>query len=348
MKEFPEKADVVIIGSGITGLALAQHLKEKRIVNIVADKGRYPGGRMAAREVGKSGLINTGPSFFITHQSVYCEKIEQVCRQSQISNKPIQTLSERQKQGLSGYLDSFEIFEPNASFRTFSTALAEDLNPFQSYDLREITQGLDGWKLRFQKTSQEALIELHADKVVLTMPPPQIAELLARSSLNYLLPDDFDSRFSYERSLVGLFEVKKREAVENGIALLPANHPMFRRLQQRSYLSSDNTIIYVESTDAFARQYWDEPREWVLEQFRSKIEEIWPGIRIIVSDFHRWKYGRLKPESCGFTSPLKLSGQPLLILAGEGFGITPEFPAGLISAQHSAKLASAILTSESK
>jgi renalase len=344
VKEFPVTSEIVIIGSGITGLTLAQHLKEKGIECLIADKGRYPGGRMAAREIGQSGLVNTGPSYFLTDNSISCKTIENVCRNADLAEKVIKPLTDQKRQELSGYLDTFEIYEPVSSFRTFSKAISENLNLFQSLELHEIIRSHNKWLLKFQSASQEGLIEIHAENVILTMPPPQIAEILTRSHLEQLLPSGFEAFFSYERSLVGIFEIQKPDRAAISPEIQPIAHPNIRRLLQSKNISSSIVTIYIESTDNFACRYWDAPKARVLEQFRAIMEENWPGVQVMASDFHRWKYARLKPEAAAFERPLKLTDKPLLIIAGEGFGKKEAYPAGLISAQHSAKLTTELLT----
>ena len=41
---------IVIIGSGISGLAAAKHFKPKNFNITVLDKGKYPGGRISTRK----------------------------------------------------------------------------------------------------------------------------------------------------------------------------------------------------------------------------------------------------------------------------------------------------------
>ena len=53
---------IVVIGSGIAGLAAAKHFHSKNFNITVLDKGKYPGGRISTRK-NKEFIFNHGADF---------------------------------------------------------------------------------------------------------------------------------------------------------------------------------------------------------------------------------------------------------------------------------------------
>ena len=67
---------IVVIGSGIAGLAAAKHFNSKNFNITVLDKGKYPGGRISTRK-NKEFIFNHGAQFF-TAKSKEFKKICQL------------------------------------------------------------------------------------------------------------------------------------------------------------------------------------------------------------------------------------------------------------------------------
>ena len=67
---------IVVIGSGIAGLAAAKHFHSKNFNITVLDKGKYPGGRISTRK-NKEFIFNHGAQFF-TAKSKEFKKICQL------------------------------------------------------------------------------------------------------------------------------------------------------------------------------------------------------------------------------------------------------------------------------
>ena len=67
---------IVVIGSGIAGLAAAKHFHSNNFNITVLDKGKYPGGRVSTRK-NKQFIFNHGAQFF-TAKSKEFKKICQL------------------------------------------------------------------------------------------------------------------------------------------------------------------------------------------------------------------------------------------------------------------------------
>jgi len=341
LNPYPDRTPVAIIGAGLTGLCLAQTLVKKGITPTIADKGRFPGGRMAARAVGEAGLVNTGPRFFMTRAIVdepgFLRRIlESHARTINITDV-IKFLPD-----LTGYYPGFSVYEPAGSFRELSVALAEGLDIQQQMKLIAIEQRAESWNLRMESTDSGEMIERSATALVLTMPAPQIAEVLTFSGLAKLIPASLATDIIYERSLVGLFEIEIAESatVHDRIIAKPDND--IRRLIIKSYKNVSGSV-YIESSPDFAENHRATAPEQVLGLFEAKIRQHASGIETKRGQFHRWNFARIRPDCKAFQGPVVVSEEPLLILAGEGFGVTEDVPAGLVSAQRSAELAAQIL-----
>lgn len=79
MDEFSEyRADIVIIGGGMAGLSAATALAEAGQRIIVLDKGRGPGGRMAARRAeiaGEQVGFDHGAQYFTARDPAFCKAV---------------------------------------------------------------------------------------------------------------------------------------------------------------------------------------------------------------------------------------------------------------------------------
>ena len=66
---------IVVIGSGIAGVAAAKHFNSKNFNITVLDKGKYPGGRISTRK-NKEFIFNHGAQFFTAKSN----KFKKICQ----------------------------------------------------------------------------------------------------------------------------------------------------------------------------------------------------------------------------------------------------------------------------
>ncbi|MEZ0468662.1 NAD(P)/FAD-dependent oxidoreductase [Phaeobacter sp. SYSU ZJ3003] len=148
---------VVIIGSGIAGLACARTLAAAGLAPVVLDKGRGIGGRVATRRVGAMQFDHGAQ--YVTAQSPGFEALLSVLHTDG-------TLARWPDEGdRSRYVG-----RPGMS--ALAKALGVGLDIRQGVQVKGITQIGDSWALQLSDSV------LQTRRVVLTVPAPQVAGLL--------------------------------------------------------------------------------------------------------------------------------------------------------------------------
>ncbi len=144
---------IVIIGSGMAGLACARALAEAGLSHVVLDKGRCIGGRVATRRVGDL-QFDHGAQFVNAHGASFAAALGR--------------LSVADWQDGMGRTHSVGV--PGMS--AIPRALGEGLDIRQGVQVTRLQQDGDGWLVQAEGAS------LRAARVVVTVPAPQVAGLL--------------------------------------------------------------------------------------------------------------------------------------------------------------------------
>ena len=144
---------IVIIGSGIAGLACARRLADAGLSSIVLDKGRGIGGRVATRREGNM-QFDHGAQFVNARSAEFAAALTR--------------LSVADWQDGSGRTHSVGV--PGMS--AMAKALGEGLDIRQRSQVNRLHQDGDNWVLALENGT------LRAARVVVTVPAPQVAGLL--------------------------------------------------------------------------------------------------------------------------------------------------------------------------
>jgi renalase len=152
-------ADVIVIGSGMSGLSCARRLVGAGLKVIVIDKGRGIGGRMATRRAGTpTGKVrfDHGAQYFTAREPGFAGLLH----------------------NLSGTISPWNPGPEKAhlvgvpGMSDLPRAMAAGLNIRQGMEVTDILQGCDSWIV----TAGQA--PLTAGHVVVTVPAPQLAPLI--------------------------------------------------------------------------------------------------------------------------------------------------------------------------
>ncbi len=144
---------IVIIGSGIAGLACARRLADAGLSPVVLDKGRGIGGRVATRRVGNL-QFDHGAQFVNAHGAGFAAVLA--------------GLSAAEWQDGTGRTHSVGV--PGMS--AIPKALGAGLDIRQGVQVTRLQQYGEGWVLHFEGGT------LRCAHVVVTVPAPQVAVLL--------------------------------------------------------------------------------------------------------------------------------------------------------------------------
>ena len=146
---------IVIIGSGMTGLACARRLADAGLAAIVLDKGRGIGGRVATRRVGDL-QFDHGAQYVNAHGAGFAAALHSL------------------GDSVAGWQDgtgrTHNVGVPGMS--AIPKALGAGLDIRQNAQVARVVQDDDGWALHLDTDS------MRAARVVVTVPAPQVAGLL--------------------------------------------------------------------------------------------------------------------------------------------------------------------------
>jgi predicted NAD/FAD-dependent oxidoreductase len=148
---------VVIIGSGVAGLACGRTLAAAGFAPVVVDKGRGTGGRVATRRVG-SMQFDHGAQYVTAQNPSFAALLSELHAGGALAEWPEE--GDR----------SCYVGRPGMS--ALAKALGVGLDIRQGVHVKGITKTHDGWVLQLGDSV------LQTWRVVLTMPAPQVAGLL--------------------------------------------------------------------------------------------------------------------------------------------------------------------------
>lgn len=150
------QARVVIVGAGLSGAACAVTLREHGIETTVIERGRAPGGRMAAPSL-HGRRTDLGAAYFTVTDHAFGALVTDWASRGLVRE----------------WTDTFDVFAADGHRRTSGPVRYATPGGLRSL-VRDLFEGLDAPSLGTEITS---LTELDHDVVVLAMPDPQAARL---------------------------------------------------------------------------------------------------------------------------------------------------------------------------
>lgn len=151
--------DIVIIGSGMAGLACARHLMAAGLRTLVLDKGRGTGGRMATRRVeivGTAYGFDHGAQYFTIRDPQFLHALSPVMGAIGV--------------WADGAAEPHFVGQPGMS--SLPKALGDGLDIHQGVEITALRQEGSAWRL---ESGSGPILARH---LVMTMPAPQASRLL--------------------------------------------------------------------------------------------------------------------------------------------------------------------------
>lgn len=285
----------VIVGAGLSGLLLAQRLKQNGQEVLLIDKAKSVGGRMATRRDGES-TFDHGAQYSSSQFLDYFNSDQWLVWFQK---------NEQKKFAFKGGM--------NKAAKHLANGLEMQLNKkviLLSNNQKNVSLSLE---------SDDKVL---ADRVYLTCPVPQTTDLLKASQIDY---PSYVDKIVYHKALVGLFTVssthdllKKLSYVEDqGRGIFSVSN------QQSKYVSQELAITVVMNTK-FSENYFDNKDEdnlFLIENCFSSFLHNALGLKdndytILRSQLKKWRYSHpANPVEVGFES----LSEGKIILIGDGF-----------------------------
>ena len=162
-------AEIVIIGSGLAGLAAGQLLQEAGHNALILDKGRRAGGRMSTRRA-NGFLFNHGAQFVTARSAAFSAVCAQAVQAGQLAKWP-----------LAGRANAFS---GTPAMRGLADFMAEGLAIRQQAEVQDITRvrptsGPNNGPLQLQLADGTVITCRH---LIVTSPAPQTSRLLRNAA----------------------------------------------------------------------------------------------------------------------------------------------------------------------
>ena len=265
------ESQVCVVGVGLTGSVVARGLSTNAVRCF--DKSRGAGGRMSTRRT-ESGVINHGAPSFIASDTTFRAQVDAWVKADLL------------QEGLT----TPNLFRPIAAMNGLIKALHRGLDVTFQMRLIALEKATTGWRLRFENG------HIHdAENVVLTMPSPQMVELLTASKLQTANVENI----RYVPQWVVLIEGAQEQLDPE--RLPPGTQQIY---------NAGGLCVH------FAPSWSEENLELTAVEVIERLREISPPT-IQAFSAHRWRFARVKNsiESTYIEHP---AGH--LWLCGDGFG----------------------------
>lgn len=294
--------DAIIIGAGISGLALASRLKSQNKEFIIIEKSAGVGGRIATRR-GEDCAYDHGAQFIKIKPSDDGLMLEQL------------NIQELGKNWFSA--NGINHFAFPKGMTQFPKSLVSPSNLKLNEKVVHIDAGDDHCLLETEKGTR-----YQARKVYMTCPLPQSLALLQNSKISYPLELD---EIKYASALVGLYRVQStdRNILDIKCAQDVSNE-IFSLNNQLSKEVSQNLAFTVVMQPAWSESRFDQDDVKTLEEISEHFEMALARISskdsfvILSSQLKKWRYSHPLSK---FRSPFhNLEKNKKIFLLGDAFG----------------------------
>jgi len=230
---------VLIVGSGIAGVACARALRSAGIAPRVVDRGRQPGGRMASRNL-NGRTVDIGAAYFTAQPGTLFGALVEDWVKRQLARAWTDTIAVAQAEGIQGSSTGPVRYAATAGLRALVADLARDLDIEQETTVEHVAPGIvDGQ---------------HYDAVVLAVPDPQAARLLDADS-----PLQTELAAAWLPSIAVVLEWQSRQWVPFHAAFVNNTPEVLTLADDGDRRGDDAAVLVAHTTEALAREHLDDP-----------------------------------------------------------------------------------------
>ncbi|WLR48811.1 FAD-dependent oxidoreductase [Halobacillus litoralis] len=289
--------EITIIGAGLAGITAARRLKKQGRSNLLlTDKSKSVGGRLATRRVA-DGRADHGAQFFTVRTDELEEEVQGWLDQGWIKQ---------------WFGEKYPRYTAVQGMNGLAKQLASGLPTSLHTKVVKLLEVEGGYRLYSEDGK-----EWQSDKVLLTMPSPQITELLKNSEVEVEEEELKQLRGIYfEPTYVGIFHFKEEtELPEDGHVDVGLPEGMERMVDHRKKGISDDTIVSVYMEADWSRKHYGE--DYVMSLIKEKAAGYLNWKQLESEQLKRWRYAQAKKV---MRQPyVDLSGDGRLVVAGDAF-----------------------------
>ena len=303
------KTDYIIVGSGLSGLTIANILSKNGLKTIVVDKGRKAGGRMSHGVMNRSEVggnefkYDHGAQFFTARSDEFKKEVD-----FWLENKWI-------KKWCNGFSknDGYPRYIGINGMHSLPLKISENLNVFQKTTIKRLKLLKNDWFL-------EGSDNINFSSKYLIMTPPLLQTIKLLSKHIYL----FDKKFleeikniNYDKCISLMMSVKKETNIKfPGAMQKPNSFWDFVTDNKLKGISKKNCIT-AHASASFSDFIWEFNDEKCKNIMINELAKL-VNFEKIETKIHKWKYAKPK-KVFNYFFKQAIHNQNLII-TGEIFG----------------------------
>lgn len=263
---------VLIVGSGIAGVACARALRTAGIAPRVVDRGRRPGGRMASRTL-NGRTVDIGAAYFTAEPGTPFGAVVDDWVERQLVRGWTDTLAVAEAEGIRGSSTGPVRYAAEAGLRALVADLARGIDIEPETTVEHVALGVvDGEPY---------------DAVVLAMPDPQAARLLDAGST---LRDELAA--AWVPSIAVVLEWQSRQWPPFHAAFVNNTPELLTLADDGDRRGDDAAVLVAHTTEALAREHLDDP-DGAIAPVSAAVQRLLSLPDAPMRAFaHRWSFAR--------------------------------------------------------